>query len=151
MFSFLQFSPGYAYYRILYQPAKTFSGSLTPSAVYFTSDMKPEYHKHNTALHFDFVNKNTTPVKLTEDKCDWEVYYIPELPKRTLCTAFREMPARYKETTTYKLFEMSKPIFDDLIHHVHDCYDWVDGDCTDLGWWGHSLHSTLEQHGEFVS
>ena len=52
---------------------------------------------HNTALHFDFANKNTTQVKLTEDKCDWEVYYIPELPKSTRCEAFREMPPKYKE------------------------------------------------------
>ena len=42
-------------------------------------------------------------------------------------------------------------MFDDLIHHVHDHYDWVDGDCTDLGLWGDSLYSTLEPHGEFVS
>ena len=106
---------------------------------------------HNTALHFDFANKNTTQVKLTEDKCDWEVYYIPELPKSTRCGAFREMPPKYKETTMYKLFKLSKPMFDDLIHHVHDHYDWVNGDCTDLGWWGDSLCSTLEPHGEFVS
>ena len=87
VFSFLQFSPDYDYYWILYQPAKTFSRSLTPSAVYFASDVKSEYHKHNMALHFNFANKNTIPVKLTEDKCDWEVYYIPELPKSTHCDA----------------------------------------------------------------
>ena len=134
---------------MLYQPAKTFSGSLTLSAMYFTSDVKPEYHTHNTALHFNFVNKNTTPVRLTEDKCVWEVYYIPELPKSTCLEAFREMPARYKETTVYKLFEL--PMFDDLIHHVHDHYDWVNGDCTDQGWWVQSLYLTLEPHGEFIS
>ena len=151
MFSFLQFSSDYAYYQILYQPAKTFRGSLTPFAVYFTSDVQPEYHKHNTTLHFDFANKNTTPVRLTEDKCDWEVYYIPKLPKSTHCEAFRAMPEKYRQTTMYKLFERSKPMFDDLIHHVHDSYDWVDGNCTDLGWWGNSLYTALEQHGEYVS
>ena len=106
VFSFLQFTD-YAYYQILYQTAKTFSRSLTPSAVYFASDVKPEYHKHNTALHFDFANKNTTPGKLTEDKCHWEVYYIPELPKSTRCNAFRAMPDNYKQTTTHKFFELS--------------------------------------------
>ena len=114
------------------------------------SDVQPEYHKYNTTLHFDFANKNTT-VKLTEDKCDWEVYYIPKLPKSTSCEAFRTIPEKYRQTTMYKLFKQSKPMFDDLIHHVHDHYDWVDDDCADLGWWGNSLYATLEQHGEFVS
>ena len=148
-FSFIQFSPDYAYYRILYQPAKTFSGSLTPSAAYFTSDVKPEYHRHNTSLHFDFANRNTTPVRLTAEKCDWEVYYIPELPKATGCENFREMPAKYKNTNVYKLFELSQKMFDDLIHYVNDRYDWVNGDFTDLGWWADSLYSSLKSHGEF--
>ena len=102
------------------------------------------------ALHFDFAN-TTTPVKLTEDKCDWEIHYIPELPKSTRCDALRAMPEKYRQTTMYKLFKQLKPMFNDLIHHIHDHCDWVDGNCTDLGGWENSLYATLEQHGEFVS
>ena len=65
--------------------------------------------------------------------------------------AFRAMPDKYKQTTMYKLFKLSKSMFNDLIHHVHDHYDWVGSDCTDLGWWENLLYTTLEQHGEFVS
>ena len=64
----------YAYFRILSQPAENFSGSLTPSAVYFVSDVKDRYHAHNRALHFNFKNKRSDPVLLSAEQCDWEVY-----------------------------------------------------------------------------
>ena len=39
-----QFDTAFAYFRIIYQPAMTFSGSLMPAYVRFISDLSDQYH-----------------------------------------------------------------------------------------------------------